>query len=121
MTDDMINNSVIIGCERVDLTPYLGNLDEENYVISWKSFGYLAKKFNRESDNEETHKAFFSILPKGKKYAVRFPENRLYTNKEGMEFVETMLNRSNFAKANKIVCILYRQENKPCGVLTEEF
>lgn len=120
MTEDIITNSAIIECERVDLTPYLGNLDEDNYVISWKALGFSVKKLNEKNVNG-IHTGFYSILPKGKEYTVRFPKRGLYTNEEGKEFVDTMLKRSNFAKANKILCILYRQEDKPCGVLTEEF
>lgn len=115
MGKNVNNNSVIIECERVDLTPYLGNLSDDEYMISWKSLGYLISKPN------DPNKKAYSVLPKGKKYAVRFPKERFYTNTDGREFVDTMLCRSNFAKADKILGVLYRQENKPCGVLTEEF
>lgn len=119
MTEDLNTNSVIIGCERVDLTPYLSSLDEDNYIISMTSLGFTTKIVNDLKG--KFYNPEYAILPKGKKYAIRFPEKRLYTNEEGREFVNVMMNRSNFAKANKILRILYRQENKPCGVLTEEF
>ena len=66
----------------------------------------------------------YSVLPKGKKYAARFPKFPLYTNEEGLQFVSLILSRSNFAKAGKVLFVLYRKvekEYKPCGVVTEEF
>lgn len=114
--------SIIYG-KRIDLTPYFGKLDEDSHVISWKALGYMVKPVK---DNliigEEYEK--YSVLPKCKEYAARFPKSPLYTNEEGLQFVSLVLSKSNFAKAGKVLFVLYRKvekEYKPCGVVTEEF
>ena len=118
-----IVNSIIIDNNRIDLTPYFGKLDEDSHVISWKALGYMVKPVK---DNliigEEYEK--YSVLPKCKEYAARFPKSPLYTNEEGLQFVSLVLSKSNFAKAGKVLSVLYRKvekEYKPCGVVTEEF
>ena len=120
----MNNNSVIIEDRHIDLTPYLGSLDEDSYVISWKSLGYLAKPVKGQLIIGEDMK-HYSVLPKDKKYMIRFPAKQLYTNYEGLQFVSRMLCNSNFAKAGEILFVLYRSiadgDFKPCGVVTEEF
>lgn len=116
------NPSIIYG-KRIDLAPYFGKLDEDSHVISWKALGYMVKPVK---DNliigEEYEK--YSVLPKCKEYAARFPKSPLYTNEEGLQFVSLVLSKSNFAKAGKVLFVLYRKvekEYKPCGVVTEEF
>ena len=118
-----IVTSFIIEDNRINLTPYLGKLDEDSYVISWKALGYMAKTVKGGLIIGEEYKEY-SVLPKCKKYAVRFPKSPLYTNEEGLQFVSLILSRSNFAKAGKVLFVLYRKvekEYKPCGVVTEEF
>lgn len=108
---------------RINLTPYLEKLDEDSYVISWKALGYMAKPVKGSLIIGEEYKKY-SALPKCKKYAARFPKFPLYTNEEGLQFVSLVLSRSNFAKAGKVLFVLYRKvekEYKPCGVVTEEF
>ena len=116
------NPSIIYG-KRIDLTPYFGKLDEDSHVISWKALGYMAKPVKGSLIIGEEYKKY-SVLPKGKKYAARFPKFPLYTNEEGLQFVSLILSRSNFAKAGKVLFVLYRKvekEYKLCGVVTEEF
>lgn len=120
MEQKVNNNSVIIEDNRVDLTPYLGNLDEESFVISWKALGFTAKPVVGQIIFGENGMKY-AVLPKSKKYAARFPNKPLYTNEEGLSFVSLILCRSNFAKANKVLFVLFRDGNKPCGVITEEF
>ena len=118
-----IVNSGIIYDNRIDLAPYFGKLDEDSHVISWKALGYMAKSVNDSLIIGEEYKKY-SILPKCKKYAARFPNFPLYTNEEGLQFVSLILSKSNFAKAGKVLFVLYRKvetEYKPCGVVTEEF
>ncbi len=118
-----IVNSIIIDNNRIDLTPYFGKLDEDSHVISWKALGYMAKPVKGSLIIGEEYKKY-SVLPKGKKYAARFPKFPLYTNEEGLQFVSLILSRSNFAKAGKVLFVLYRKvekEYKLCGVVTEEF
>ena len=118
-----IVNSIIIDDNRIDLTPYFGKLDEDSYVISWKALGYMAKPVKGGLIIGEEYKKY-SVLPKYKKYAARFPNFPLYTNEEGLQFVSLVLSKSNFAKAGKVLFVLYRKvekEYKPCGVVTEEF
>ena len=118
-----IVTSFIIEDNRINLTPYLGKLDEDSYVISWKALGYMVKPVNGSLIIGEEYKKY-SVLPKCKKYAVRFPKSPLYTNEEGLQFVSLILSRSNVAKAGKVLFVLYRKvekEYKPCGVVTEEF
>ena len=119
---NIINSGIIYG-KRIDLGPYFGKLDEDSHVISWKALGYMVKPVK---DNliigEEYEK--YSVLPKCKEYAARFPKSPLYTNEEGLQFVSLVLSKSNFAKAGKVLFVLYRKvekEYKPCGVVTEEF
>lgn len=115
------NKSVVIADNRVDLTPYLGNLDEESYMISWKALGFRVKKVVGQLIFGEENKSY-SVLPKGKKYAARFPNKPLFTNQEGLDFVSLILGQSNFAKANKVLFVLFRDGGtKMCGVVTEEF
>ena len=118
-----IVTSFIIEDNRINLTPYLGKLDEDSYVISWKALGYMASAVKGGLIIGEEYKEY-SVLPKCKKYAVRFPKSPLYTNEEGLQFVSLILSRSNFAKAGKVLLVLYRKiekEYKLCGVVTEEF
>ena len=118
-----IVNSIIIENNRIDLTPYFGKLDEDSHVISWKALGYMAKPVKGSLIIGEEYKKY-SVLPKCKKYAARFPNFPLYTNEEGLQFVSLILSRSNFAKAGKVLFVLYRKvekEYKLCGVVTEEF
>ena len=118
-----IVNSIIIDNNRIDLTPYFGKLDEDSHVISWKALGYMVRPVKgRFLVGEEYEK--YSVLPKCKEYAARFPKSPLYTNEEGLQFVSLILSRSNFAKAGKVLFVLYRKvekEYKLCGVVTEEF
>ena len=119
---DIINSSIIYD-NRIDLTPYFGKLDEDSHVISWKALGYMVKPVKGSLIIGEKYKKY-SVLPKCKKYTVRFPESPLYTNEEGLQFVSLILSKSNFAKAGKVLFVLYRKvekEYKPCGVVTEEF
>lgn len=119
---NIINPSIIYD-NRIDLTPYFGKLDEDSHVISWKALGYMVKPVKGSLIIGEEYKKY-SVLPKCKKYAVRFPESPLYTNEEGLQFVSRILSKSNFAKAGKVLFVLYRKvekEYKPCGVVTEEF
>ena len=118
-----IVTSFIIEDNRINLTPYLRTLDEDSYVISWKALGYMAKPVKGSLIIGEEYKKY-SVLPKRKKYAARFPKSPLYTNEEGLQFVSRVLSRSNFAKVGKVLFVLYRKvekEYKPCGVVTEEF
>lgn len=117
-----IVNSIIID-NRIDLTPYFGKLDEDSHVISWKALGYMVKPVKGSLIIGEEYEKY-SVLPKCKEYAARFPKSPLYTNEEGLQFVSLVLSKSNFAKAGKVLFVLYRKvekEYKPCGVVTEEF
>ena len=118
-----IVKSIMIDDNRIDLTPYFGKLDEDSYVISWKALGYMAKPVKGGLIIGEEYKKY-SVLPKYKKYAARFPNFPLYTNEEGLQFVSRILCKSNFAKVGKVLFVLYRKvekEYKLCGVVTEEF
>ena len=118
-----IINSIIIDNNRIDLTPYFGKLDEGSDVISWKALGYMAKPVKGSLISGEEYKKY-SVLPKGKKYAARFPKYPLYTNEEGLQFVSRILCKSNFAKAGKVLFVLYpkvEKEYKLFGVGGEEF
>ena len=88
-----IVNSIIIENNRIDLTPYFGKLDEDSHVISWKALGYMAKPVKGSLIIGEEYKKY-SILPKCKKYAARFPNFPLYTNEEGLQFVSYPLSRN---------------------------
>ena len=117
-----IVKSIIIENNRIDLTPYFGKLDEDSHVISWKALGYMAKPVNGSLIIGEEYKKY-SVLPKGKKYAARFPKFPLYTNEEGLQFVSIIVRRSNFAKAGKVLFVVYRKvvkEYKPGGLVAEE-
>ena len=118
-----IINSIIIDNNRIDLTPYFRKLDEDTQVISLKALGYMIKPVKGSLIIGEEYKKY-SVLPKCKAYAARFPKSTLYTNEEGSQFVSLILNRSNFAKTGKVLFVLYRKienEYKECGVVTEEF
>ena len=103
-----IANSIIIDNNRIDLTPYFGKLDEDSHGISWKALGYMAKPVKGSLIIGEECKKY-SVLPKGKKYAARFPKCPWYTNEEGLQVVSLILSRSNFAKAGKVLFVLSRQ------------
>ena len=116
------NPSIIYG-KRIDLAPYFGKLDEDSHVISWKALGYMVKPVKGSLIIGEEYEKY-SVLPNCKEYAARFPKFPLYTNEEGLQFVSFILSNSNFAKAGKVLFVLYRKvetEYKPCGVVTEEF
>lgn len=126
------SNPSIIECNRILLTPFMGNLGDDSMVISWKSLGYSAAEVSYTAGGympnpHLTTRAFaekktdYSVFPNNESFAVRFPPKSLFTNKEGNEFVNDMLTKSNFASARRITHIIYRNENKPCGVVTREF
>lgn len=122
MKMNIINSGIIYG-KRIDLTPYFGKLDEDSHVISWKALGYMVKPVKGSLIIGEEYEKY-SVLPNCKEYAARFPTSPLYTNEEGLQFVSLVLSKSNFAKAGKVLFVLYRKvekEYKPCGVVTEEF
>lgn len=122
VNSSIINSGIIYG-KRIDLTPYFGKLDEDSHVISWKALGYMVKPVKGSLIIGEEYEKY-SVLPNCKEYAARFPTSPLYTNEEGLQFVSLVLGKSNFAKAGKVLFVLYRkveEEYKPCGVVTEEF
>lgn len=125
-------NPSIIECNRILLAPFMGNLGDDSTVISWKSLGYSATEVSYTVNEYFPNtlatiagfigkKADYSVFPNNEKFAVRFPSKPLFTNKEGKEFVDMMLTKSNFSNARRITHILYRNGDKPCGVVTREF
>ena len=115
------NKSAIIEGTRIDLTPYLSRLDEDVNIVSMKALGYMVKEVSSDNRIIEGEPKRYATFPKDKKYSVRFPSRQMFTNEEGANFVHCMLTKSNFAKAKKIAFVLTRNDNKLCGVITEDF
>lgn len=119
----MNESRCIIEDNRIDILPYVSRLDDESNAISWKALGYLVKSVKDGLIIGDKYEKY-SILPNNKEYSIRFPKGDLYTNEKANQFVSIMLGCSNFALADKIKFVVFRQvgnEYKACGIVTEEF
>jgi hypothetical protein len=108
------NNSIHIPSRRIEL-------NTENGYVDWADYGAMALNV-RKGKIELLCKDFISYFDKDKKYSVYVADNDFPTRNESVEMVQAMLNDSNFAKANKILFVLYHLRGTyPFAVVVENF
>lgn len=107
--------SVVIPSVRISIEP-------NSNVIDWLGvFDAVALNVWKESQYYMTFQEI-STLNSEKHYSIYVTENVCPTKEERVTFVQTTLNNSNFANADKVRFILYVKGSKyPFGVVVEDF
>lgn len=107
-------NDVIISSVRIPL--------KEEGAIDWvEKFDAIALNMQKDSNYYMTFEKF-TCLDKNKNYSLYVADNVCPTLEQRLSFVQRMLNRSNFANANKVKYVLYvKGSNNPFGVVVEDF
>lgn len=87
----------------------------------WDNIDATALNLQKDSGTYMTFE-FGTILSEDKSYSIYTADTPLPTMDENREFVQRMLKRSNFAKADKVVCVLFHNKAKvPFAVVVEDF
>lgn len=113
------NNNVIISSVRTEIKT--DKEDSKYTIIYWFKDRVKALVLDEDSDNYMEF-VYTAKYPKDKTYSIYQVDKYRVTINEEKAFVKSMINDSNFAKANKIKAILYRkEEDHPYAVVVEDF
>ena len=110
-----VEASYIIPSVRVPIEPNSG-------VFDWEGkFDAIALNVQKDSGNYMVFRSI-SVLDANKRYSIYVTDNICPTKDERRNFVQRMMNDSNFAKGDRIKFVLYAKGTRiPFGVVVEDF
>jgi hypothetical protein len=117
------DNLVIIPSRRIAINKENGVECYGGIFYGWDDIDAIALNLQKDSCKYMTFEGG-TILSDDeyKSYSIYMADTSLPTRYESEEFVQRMVKHSNFAKADKIVCVLFRNNAKtPFAVVVEDF
>lgn len=114
-------NSVLISSQRIEIENNGMEVGHGNRVFNWNTYEAIALNLQKDDANYMAMEEM-SFLKSYKKHSIYVADKYLPTVEESMLFVQKMLKDSNFAKADKILFVLYHKSlHYPFGVVVEDF
>ena len=116
-------NSIIIPSRRLPIDNFERNIDGmRSNLIHWDLYGAKALDVDK---NSQTYMSFMEssyITTSSHGYTICVADIDIPTITESYGFVQRMMKNSNFANADKIKFVLYRNNtNTPFAVVVEDF
>lgn len=117
-------NNVIIPSKRIPIERGEGD-SRSGYtkLMYWSDFGAKALVLDKSSDAFMTFVDSSVLVSKSHGYTICILDKDFPTINENCSFVQTMVKNSNFANADKVKFILYKDGKitTPFGVVVEDF